>query len=97
MIISHLKHSVEDVLAQAEGHPHSQSIKKTSHLQYKLIPTSCGPEIVQNNLREQPIRGREGTNLDMSMCSLIVLWMSIKELLKILQARRFQNICERTG
>lgn len=78
MIISHLKHSVEDVLAQAEGHPHSQSVQKTSPLQYKLIPASCGLEIVQNNLREQPVWGREGTNLDMSMCSLIALWMSIK-------------------
>jgi hypothetical protein len=52
MIISHIKYSVEDVFAQAEGHPHSQSIQKMSLFQYKLTSTSCGPEIVQNNLSE---------------------------------------------
>jgi hypothetical protein len=64
MIISHIKHSVEDVLPQAKGHPHSQSIQKMSPLQYKLTPMSCGPKIVQNNLREQPVQGRKGTGLD---------------------------------
>jgi hypothetical protein len=97
MIISHLKHYVEDVLAHSEGHPHNQSIHKTSHLQYKLTPTSCGLEIVQNNLQVQPMRGREGTDLDMSMCSLIALWMSIKEIPKLLEARRLQNLCKRIG
>jgi hypothetical protein len=58
MIISHLKHNVEDVLAQAEGHPHNQSIQETSPLQNKLTPTSCRLEIVQNNLHEQLMWGR---------------------------------------
>jgi hypothetical protein len=79
MIISHIKHSVEDVLAQAKGHPHSQSMQKTSPLQYKLNPMSCGPEIVQNNLREQQVQGRKGTDLDVSVCSLFALRMGIKE------------------
>jgi hypothetical protein len=73
MIISHLKHNVEDMLAQAKGHPHNQIIQEMSPLQYKLTPTSCGLEIVQNNLLEQQVRGREGTDLDISMCSLIAL------------------------
>jgi len=76
IIISHLKHNVEDVLAQAEGHPQNQSIQKTSLLQNKLTPTSYGPEIVQNKLYEQPVRGREGTDLGTSMCSLSALWTS---------------------
>jgi hypothetical protein len=92
MIISHLKHNVEVVLAQVEGHPHNQSIQKKSPIQYKLTPMSCGPKIMQNNLREQPVSGREG--IDMSMCSLIALWMSIKEIHKLLQARRLQNLCK---
>jgi hypothetical protein len=41
------------------------------------------------------VREREGTNLDMSMCSLIALWMRTKEIPKLLQARRLQNLCKR--
>jgi hypothetical protein len=95
VIISHLKHTVEDMLAQAKSHPHRQSIQKLSPLQNKLTPTYFGQQIVQNNLREQLVRVREGNDLDMSMSSLITLWMSIKVIPKLLYARRLQNLCER--
>jgi hypothetical protein len=52
---------------------------------------------VQNNLREHPFKGREGTNLDVSMSSLITLWMSIKVISKLLYARRLHNLCEWIG
>jgi hypothetical protein len=34
MLISHLKHDLENVLAEAERHPHDQGVKKSSPLQY---------------------------------------------------------------
>jgi hypothetical protein len=37
-----------------------------------------------NNLREQAVRGRKGTDFDVSMCSLLALWMSMKELHELL-------------
>jgi hypothetical protein len=40
------------------------------------------------------VQGREYTNLDVSMCSLLTLRMSIKEIHKIVDAMRLQNICE---
>jgi hypothetical protein len=46
MIISHIKHSVGDVLAQAEGYPHSQCIQKAGERLCKTIFASsrCGGE-----------------------------------------------------
>jgi hypothetical protein len=49
---------------------------------------NSGLEIVLNNLREQVLRGRKGTESDVSMCSLLTLWMRMKEILKLLQGRR---------
>jgi len=43
------------------------------------------------------MRGREGNNLDMSMSSLMTLWMSIKVIPMRLYARRLHNLYERIG
>jgi hypothetical protein len=47
---------------------------------------------VQNNLYEQLVGGREGTDLDVSMSTLITLWMSTKEIPELLYARRLNNL-----
>jgi hypothetical protein len=36
--------------------------------------------------------GREGTDLDVSMSILVTLWMSIKEILELLYARRLNDL-----
>jgi len=47
-----------------------------------------------NNLREQAVQGRKGIDFDMSMCSLLALGMSMKEILKLIQSRMLQNLIE---
>jgi hypothetical protein len=45
MIISHIKHSVEDVLAQEEEHPHSQSIQKMSPFNTSSLLQAMGQRL----------------------------------------------------
>jgi hypothetical protein len=85
--ISGLEHDREDVLAQAKRQPHNQGIKELSPLQNKLIVADSRPEIVQDNFCEQAVRRRKSTYLDVSMSSLMTLWMSMKVLPKLLQRR----------
>jgi hypothetical protein len=49
-----------------------------------------------DNLREQAVRGRKGTNSD-SSSSLLALWNSMKELPKIIQSGSPQDRIERAG
>jgi hypothetical protein len=37
------------------------------------------------------MRRRKGTDFDVSMCSLLALWMSMKELPELFQGRRLQT------
>jgi hypothetical protein len=63
---------------------HDQGIKKPGLLQNQLTPVDNRSEIVQDNFCEQVLRGRKNTSLDVSMCSFLRLWMSMKEVPELL-------------
>jgi hypothetical protein len=84
VLISGLEHNREDVLVQAKRQPYSQGIKELSPFQNKLTSANSRPEIVQDNFCEYAVGGRKNTYLDLSMSSLVTLWMSMKEVPELL-------------
>jgi len=84
VLIFGLEYNREDVLAQEKRKPHNQGIKKLSPLQNKLTSADSRPEIVQDRFCEQAVWGRKSTYLDMSMGSLMTLWMCMKEVPELL-------------
>jgi hypothetical protein len=52
------------MLAQAKWQPHDNGIQKLSHFLNLITPTNSRPKIVLDNLREQGVQGRKGTDSD---------------------------------
>jgi hypothetical protein len=58
---------VQNVLAQAEGSPHYNGIKKGGLLESKLTPMSLRPKVGYNNLCQEPVHRSKGTNIDLGV------------------------------
>jgi len=84
------------MLAQTERQSHDNGSQELSPLLDQITPPDSRPKIVLDNLCEQAVRGREGTDSD-SSSSLLALWNSMKELPKIIQGGSHQNLIKMAG
>lgn len=84
------------MLAQAEGQAKADGIYELGPLQYQITVPNNGPEVMLDNLGKHAVWSSQGTNPN-GNGTLLTLRHNLKELSKIIQRRRQDDLIVRAG